>query len=194
MSHRNPDFHPAMRVLHWLMMVMILAMLFIGVGMMSTAGPAYPWLLAIHRPLGMIVLLLALIRLPMRLMLGVPALPADLPPMQVLVAKASHVLLYASMIALPLIGWAMLSAGGYPVELTKAISLPRILPHNLHYYELLRSAHTAVALAFYALILGHLGAALFHGMVRRDGVLRSMTAGHGASEPVHPPAIEPASE
>jgi cytochrome b561 len=183
MSHHHFDFHPVQRVLHWLMMALVLAMLFIGVGMVSTAGPAYSWLLSIHRPLGMIVLLLVLIRLPLRLMMGAPALPPDLPPMQAMVAKLSHVLLYASMIALPLIGWAMLSAGGYPVQLTDSIVLPPILPHDLHYYALLRSAHTAIALAFYALILGHLGAALFHGMVRRDGVLRSMTVGHGGSLP-----------
>ena len=111
MSRHSPDFHPALRVLHWLLAAMVLAMLFIGVGMVSTAGPLYPLLLSLHRPIGIAILLLVLIRLPLRLLTGAPALPADLPPLQARLAKASHVLLYASMIALPLIGWAMLSAG-----------------------------------------------------------------------------------
>lgn len=180
MSRRSPDFHPALRIVHWLMAAMVLVMLFIGVGMVSTAGPAYVELLALHRPVGIVILILVLIRLPLRLMTGAPALPEDLPPLHKLVAKTSHVLLYASMIAMPLIGWAMLSAGGYPVRLTQAIALPPIMPHDLATYAFLREAHTFVALLFFALIIAHLSAALMHGMIRRDGVLRSMTIGHRA--------------
>jgi cytochrome b561 len=119
-----------------------------------------------------------LVRLPLRLLLGAPALPADLPPLQVRVARASHVLLYASLVALPLIGWAMLSAGGYPLQFGGVV-LPPIMPHDLILYAALRGAHTVVALLFFALILGHLAAALGHGLIRHDGVLRSMTSGHG---------------
>lgn len=177
--NRNPlDFHLALRALHWLMAAMVLTMLFIGVGMVSTAGPLYPMLLALHRPVGAAILLLVLIRLPLRLAMGAPALPGDLPPMQKRIAAASHVMLYAGMIAMPLIGWAMLSAGGYPVVVTKGFALPPILPHDLQLYAVLRTAHTVVAMLFFALILTHLAAALMHGLIRRDGVLRSMTVGH----------------
>lgn len=178
MNRNALDFPLALRVLHWLMAAMVLTMLFIGVGMVSTAGPLYPALLALHRPVGAAILLLVLIRLPLRLSTGAPALPGDLPPMQKRIAAASHVLLYASMIAMPLIGWAMLSAGGYPVVVTEGFVLPPILPHDLHLYAVLRTAHTAVAMLFFALILTHLAAALMHGLIRRDGVLRSMTVGH----------------
>ncbi len=159
------------------MAALILAMLFIGVGMVSVAGPAYPALLALHRPVGIAILLLVLVRLPVRLLTGAPPLPADLPPLQTAVAKLSHLLLYAAMIALPVVGWAMQSAGGYPVTLTPSIVLPAILPHDLHLYGWLRIAHSVIALLFFALILVHLAAALFHGLIRRDGVLRSMTVG-----------------
>jgi len=80
----------------------------------------------------------------------------------------SHVLLYADMIGMPLIGWAMLSAGGYPVAVSKSIILPAIMPHDLRLYAVLRLAHTVIAIAFFALILAHLAAALMHGMIRRD--------------------------
>lgn len=172
------DFNPVLRVVHWLMAAMVLAMLFIGVGMVSTAGPLYPVLLALHRPVGIAILLLVLIRLPLRLATGAPALPGDMSPLEKAIAKGSHVLLYASMVAMPLIGWGMLSAGGYPVQVTKALALPAILPHDLGLYALLRGAHTIVAILFFALILAHLSAALIHGLIRRDGVLRSMTVGH----------------
>ncbi|WP_339708008.1 cytochrome b/b6 domain-containing protein [uncultured Sphingosinicella sp.] len=178
MNRNALDFHLAMRVLHWLMAAMVLIMLFLGVGMVSTTGPQYTALLALHRPVGVVVLLLVLIRVPLRLATGAPALPGDLPPLQKRIATVSHVLLYLSMIAMPLIGWAMLSAGGYSVQVLESLALPRILPHDLETYAVLRTAHTAVAMLLFALILAHLAAALMHGLIRRDGVLRSMTVGH----------------
>lgn len=172
MPHR---FHPAIRLLHWTMALLVLAMLFIGIAMVSTAGPAYASLLALHRPIGIAILLLAAIRLAIRLGTGAPPLPADLPRAQQQAARASHILLYLAMIAMPLIGWAMLSAGGYPVRLTAAWALPPILPQNLPVYGLLRRAHGVIAFAFFALILGHLTIALVHRFIRRDGVFETMT-------------------
>jgi cytochrome b561 len=186
MNRRSLDFHPALRIVHWLMAAMVLAMLFIGVGMVSTTGPAYLSLLGLHRPVGITILVLVLIRLPLRLATGAPALPNDLPQAQKGIAYASHVLLYASMIAMPLIGWAMLSAGDYPVRVTEALTLPPILSHDVTLYAWLREAHTIVALLFFGLILAHLVAALMHGLIRRDGVLRSMTIGH--QPPPAPPS------
>ncbi|MCH4090491.1 cytochrome b [Acetobacter sp.] len=163
------------RVLHWLMALMILAMLFIGVFMAATVGPNYHWLVTLHRPLGIAILVLALIRLANRLRSPPPPLPEELPPMMKLGAKMSHVLLYGLMIAMPLVGWGMLSAGGYPVPLWKeTILLPPILPHNPVVWAYLRSAHTALAFTLFGLVLLHITAALFHGLVRRDGVLKSM--------------------
>jgi cytochrome b561 len=81
------------------------------------------------------------------------------------------------MIAMPLIGWGMQSAAGYPVRMTAWLVLPPILPHDLRLYALLRCAHGAIAFLFFLLILGHLGAALVHALVRRDGVFQSMAGG-----------------
>ncbi len=163
------------RILHWLMAVLILAMLLIGAGMLSTTTARYPELLAWHRPIGLAILVLALIRLVVRATHRPPPLPADLPPIQAAAAKGSHYLLYASMIAMPLIGWAMQSAGGYPITIWKGVTLFPILPHDIVVYGRLRLAHGLFAYAFFLLILGHLGAALFHALVRRDGVFSSMT-------------------
>ncbi len=163
------------RILHWLMAILILAMLLIGAGMVSTTTARYPELLAWHRPIGIAILILALLRLAVRLTHRPPQLPADLPAIQVAAAKGSHYLLYALMIVMPLIGWAMQSAGGYPVVLWKGVVLFRILPHDIQVYGWLRFAHGLLAYAFFLLILAHLGAALFHGLIRRDGVFKSMT-------------------
>jgi cytochrome b561 len=167
-------FTPLQRLLHWLMAVCILAMLFIGVGMVSTVMPKYLTLVSIHRPLGIAILLLALIRLVVRLRDGAPPLPADLPAPMKLGAELSHYALYALMIGMPLIGWAMLSAAAYPVVLFGDVHLPAILPQNDRLHALLWDAHYYLAFAFMALILLHVAAALFHALIRRDGVFAAM--------------------
>ncbi|RDI98242.1 cytochrome b [Dyella solisilvae] len=172
---RPDSFHPLARLLHWLMALAILAMLFVGVGMVATVSTRHQWLLAIHRPLGVTILLLALLRLGVRLRWRPPPLPSDMPTIMQWLAISSHWLLYALMIGMPLIGWAMLSAGGFPVMLGRSWHLPPILPANSALYAWLRLAHGVLAYLLFFTILGHMAAALYHGLIRRDGVLSSMT-------------------
>jgi cytochrome b561 len=167
-------FTPLQRLLHWLMAFCILAMLFIGVGMVSTVKPKYLTLVSIHKPLGIAILVLALIRLAVRLRYGAPALPADLPEPMKLAAQLSHYALYALMIGMPLLGWGMLSAAAYPVVLFAGVHLPPIVPQSDGLYTLLWNAHFYLAFVFFALILMHVAAALFHAFVRRDGVFEAM--------------------
>jgi cytochrome b561 len=117
MNSSGMRFNVLRRLLHWLMAACILAMFFIGVGMVSTVMPKYVPLLLTHRTLGITILVLALIRLGVRARYGAPPLPADLPEPMKLAAQLSHYALYALMIGMPLIGWGMLSAGAYPVVL-----------------------------------------------------------------------------
>ncbi|MCP3748901.1 cytochrome b [Pseudomonas sp. SBB6] len=166
-------FHPLARVLHWLMAVLILAMLFVGVSMVSDLSPRHTWLISLHKAIGLALLLLVIVRIGVRLSLPHPPLPDDLPPLQRWAAKASHLLLYGLMLAMPVLGWGMQSAGGYPL----ALQLPALLPHDLQLYALLRQAHGWLAYVLFASVLVHLGAALVHGLVRRDAVLRSMWPG-----------------
>jgi len=164
------------RVLHWLMAIMVLAMLFIGVSMVSTLNPRFLTLISIHKPLGISILALAVLRLVVRWRLGAPPLPDDLPSIQALAAKLSHLMLYALLIVMPLVGWGMLSAGGYPIVLYGSLHLPEILPRDDQLHAILRTTHTALAYMFFAIILLHVAAAFFHALIRRDGVFRAMVA------------------
>ncbi|MDQ7249610.1 cytochrome b [Dongia sedimenti] len=179
---RSTRFTLLQRLLHWLMAICILAMLFIGVGMVSTVMPKYVPLLATHKTLGLAILVLALIRIAVRLRSGTPPLPRDLPPPMQLAAKLSHYALYALMIAMPLLGWGMQSAGAYPVVLLGGFHLPAILPPDAGIYTLLKTAHVYLAFAFFALVLLHIAAGLFHALIRRDGVFESMAGGTPRNE------------
>ena len=174
--NRSRHFNLLARILHWSMAIAILAMLFIGACMVVSLRYR-ELLLDLHRPLGLAILLLAIVRLANRLRHAPPPLPQDLPAIQVWAAKASHWLLYALMLAMPLIGWAMLSAGAYPVVLFDGVTLPPILPHSPHMYGVLRPLHGVLAYLLFFTILAHLGAALFHAWVRRDGVFEQMARG-----------------
>ena len=167
-------FTPLQRLLHWVMAACVLTMLFIGVGMVSTVEPKYLTLVSVHKSLGIAILVLALIRLAVRLRSGAPPLPADLPGPMKLGAYLSHYALYILMIGMPLIGWAMLSAAAYPAVVFGGVHLPAILPQGERLHALLWSAHFYLAFAFFAVILLHIAAALFHALVRRDGVFEAM--------------------
>src|ERR1700732_2364557 len=116
------------RMLHWVMAVCILAMLFIGVGMVSTVMPKYLTLVSIHKPLGIAILVLALVRLVVRLRFGAPSLPAGWPEPMKVAAQLSHYAFYVLMIAMPLIGWGMLSAVALPGAPVRGGGLPAVPP------------------------------------------------------------------
>ncbi|MFM0737527.1 cytochrome b [Paraburkholderia xenovorans] len=177
MTPTHSHFSPLARLLHWIMAPLIIAMLFIGVGMVATVSHAHDMLIALHKPLGIALLLLVVVRVGVRLTRGSPPLPDDLALSQRVAARASHLVLYVLMAAMPLIGWAMLSAGGYPVTLYGPLHLPPIAPHDVVLFAGLRALHTWLAFALFATVLLHLAAALFHGLIRRDGVFSSMARG-----------------
>lgn len=178
-THRFPAFS---RILHWLMAAMIVAMLFIGIGMMASLTD-YHWLVSIHRPLGIAILTLAAVRLINRMFNPTPALPRDMPKLLRGAAHGSHVLLYALMFAVPLVGWGMLSAERYPIILYGALVLPPILPQNDMLSAWLRTTHTVLAVLFFVTILAHVAAALMHALVFRDGVFQSMASARAARTP-----------
>ncbi len=182
MTTNRKRFAAPQRLLHWLMAVCILAMLFIGVGMVSTVTPKYLTLVQIHKPLGIAILVLVLIRLVLRLVYGSPELPADLPAPIKLGAYLSQIALYGLMIAMPLLGWGMLSAASYPVVLFGGVHLPSILPLSPSLHTLLWHAHFYLAFAFFALVLMHVAAILFHRLVRNDGVFETMGPALGSNE------------
>lgn len=161
------------RLLHWLMAAMLLAMLFIGVAMVSSLGD-YHRLVAIHRPLGIMILVLAVARLINRMLTTLPPFPPTMSPMERKIASASERLLYGLMLALPLVGWGMLSAGNYPVVMWGSVHLPHILPGSPMLYAVLRKTHTVLAYLLFLTFLAHLSGVLFHTLVIRDRILDRM--------------------
>jgi len=152
---------------------MLLTMLFIGVAMVASLGN-YHKLVSLHRPLGISILILAIVRLINRKFTTLPPFPPTMSQLERRVATASERLLYALMILLPLVGWGMLSAGNYPIVMFGPVQLPPILPAHPELYAVLRKTHTVLAYLLFLTFLAHLTAVLFHTLVIRDGLLFRM--------------------
>jgi cytochrome b561 len=169
------QFPALSRILHWTMAAMILAMLFIGIGMVASLED-YHWLVSIHKPLGILILVLVAVRLLNRLLNPPPPLPADMPPIERFAANASIAVLYVLMFALPLVGWGMLSAADYPIVLYGPLSLPAILPHDAELYAILRTTHTVLAFLLFATFIAHFSGVMMHALVIHDGAFESMAS------------------
>jgi cytochrome b561 len=173
MSVERQQFNALARILHWTMAAMVLAMLCIGIAMVASLAN-YHTLVSIHRPLGIAILILVIVRFINRQLSSLPAFPATMSHRERLAAKASEYMMYSLMVVLPLVGWGMLSAARYPIVLFGSLHLPFILPQNLMLYWVLRQAHTALAYLFFVTFIAHFGAILFHTLIVRDGMLKRM--------------------
>jgi cytochrome b561 len=173
MPAERTQFTILMRLLHWLMAAMVLTMLCIGVAMVASLAD-YHVLVSIHRPLGVAIWILVVIRFVNRKFSRLPPFPATMSHMERRVAEISEYVLYGFMFVLPLVGWGMLSAAHYPIVLYGPVQLPYILPHNPTLYAVLRKTHTVLAYLFFLTFLAHFAAILFHTLVVRDRILLRM--------------------
>lgn len=173
MTTGTQQFPASMRFLHWLMAALVLPMLGIGVAMVASLGD-YHRLVSVHRPLGILILLLVVIRYINRRLSKVPPLPTEFPSKERFVAAASEILLYTLLFVMPLIGWAMLSAARYPIVMFGSFHLFPILPRNVMLYAALRKTHTILAYVLFFAFAAHFGAVLFHTWVLRDRLFDRM--------------------
>jgi cytochrome b561 len=171
-AHRQ-QFTVLMRFFHWLTAALVLTMLGIGVAMVASLAD-YHRLVSLHRPLGILILMVVVIRFVNRHYSTLPPFPATMSARERSIASASELFLYALLVVQPLVGWGMLSAARYPITMFGSIHLFPILPHNVMFYAALRRAHTVLAYLLFLTFLAHFGAVLFHTWVVRDGTFGRM--------------------
>ncbi|PKO42828.1 MAG: cytochrome-c oxidase [Betaproteobacteria bacterium HGW-Betaproteobacteria-3] len=131
-------------------------------------------LLALHRQLGLLVLLLWGLRLVARRLMAQPDQGGPLPDLLRWGAALSHGALYFLLLAMPLLGWAMTSAQGHPIALFNLFALPPLTATDPDLVDTLQDWHEWASWCLLGLVTLHALAALWHHHVRRDGVLASM--------------------
>jgi cytochrome b561 len=168
--------------LHWLMALGVLALVVIGLIMTHgglTSMEKFK-LYQLHKSIGVTIMLLLALRVAWRLTHRPPPLP-DMPPLERVAAEGAHLALYLLLLALPLTGWALVSASPFnlPTVLYGVIPWPHIryfadLPDKASAEKALKFIHSRLAWAMIGLIALHAGAALRHHFVLRDHVLTRM--------------------
>jgi cytochrome b561 len=173
MTTEQQQFPGSMRFFHWLVAAMVLTMLGMGISMVVSIAH-YHQLISIHRPLGILLLILVAIRFVNRQFSSLPPFPATMSAQERLVAHWSEILLYTLLFLQPLVGWGMLSAARYPIALWGGLRLFPILPHSAILYAALRKVHTILAYLLFLAIIAHFGAVLFHTWIVRDRLFSRM--------------------
>jgi cytochrome b561 len=166
------------RALHWITAALVLFMLPLGVVITNEwGGPLQDPLYDLHRSIGTVIIPLVILRLGYRLMRPPLPLPEDIPPLQQSAARVTHWGLYALLIVQPFVGWVATSAYRAPIMVFGLFELPPIWPPDRPLSERLFVVHALIGAAIACLAALHIGAALYHHFVRKDGVLMRMITG-----------------
>jgi cytochrome b561 len=169
------DWSALSKALHWLIAALILAMAWIGLTMGGMPnGPDKIATYALHKSIGLSILALAALRLGWRLYAGAPAPVAGTPRWQERIANATHVALYVLLLALPLTGWLLNSAAGFPLQWFGLFNLPSIAARDEALHTLAVQTHEALFWALAVLVVMHAAAALYHHLFLGDATLARM--------------------
>ena len=128
----------------------------------------------IHKTNGIVIFLLAIVRLGWRWAHPVPFLPNDMPLWQARAARITHALLYIVLFLMPITGFLYTAMGGFPVPFFGLYDLARLVPENKPVAEVFKYAHLTLQYVLYLTVLLHVAGALQHHLVRKDFVLRRM--------------------
>lgn len=173
--HDAGRYRPPARLLHWLVALIVLGMIPVGITMgRLDGGPLQDWLFFLHEAFGFTVFVLVLVRLAYRITHTPPPLPPSVPRWQQMAAGAVHTALYVLLIAQPIVGWLGANAFGATVSIFGLFDLPMLLAKNEPLAKSILTVHDFVGFAIAGLLVIHIGAALTHGLVQKDGVLQRM--------------------
>ncbi|EIJ44219.1 cytochrome B561 [Beggiatoa alba B18LD] len=169
-------YTPTAITLHWLIALLLFGLL--GLGFYMSNLPLSPEKLQLyswHKWIGVTVFFLACFRLAWRMTHPAPALPAGMKWWEIYAAHAVHILLYGLMLAIPLSGWLMSSAAGFPVVYFGVLPLPDLVSKNTELRELFGAIHGSLNFLLIALIVLHIGAAIKHQWIAKDNLLKRMS-------------------
>jgi cytochrome b561 len=165
-------------VLHWGTAALLLVLVAMGLYMVRLPDAGFDtWkitLILVHKAVGMLALALVLARLAWRVANVLPRLADGLPDWQQVAARFVHLMFYALMLALPVTGWLMSSAGGYPVPLFGGFELPHLIGVDEWLFRTLIDVHRWLAWGLVFFLVLHAAAALRHHLHWRDDTLRRM--------------------
>jgi cytochrome b561 len=169
-------YDPGLRAIHWLMAALIFVTLPLGVwaSLLPSGGATRIETLFFHKSIGVTVLGLIALRIIWRLIVGAPAYAEPLGKLIQVASRAGHLALYALMIAMPVSGYVASTAGGKAVSWFGLFELPRLVAKDRFLAVSASWAHLVFAWTLAFVLAAHLGAVVWHAVVKRDSVLTRM--------------------
>ena len=177
-----PVYSASARRFHWWTAGLVALMIPLGQIMSDDANPyklteaTQGRMNSAHKLIGFIILWLVVARLIYRLRHGAPPSVSTLTPLERGASHATHWLLYGLLIAMPLGGWIGVSMYGAR-DIFGLFSLPPLAPVNQKLSDTVFLFHGYGAWLIVGLAGLHIAGALFHYIVKKDGVLRRMLPG-----------------
>jgi cytochrome b561 len=181
-AERLQDTYPAgARHFHWITAAFVFIMVPVGFYMVyrgetTNFDALTNTLYSNHKLAGFILLWLVVARLGFRFIKGAPSDEPSLTPLQKTVSHLVHWVIYGLLLVVPLLGWIGVSL--YPaLGIPFGLSLPALTTPDEKLAETVLNLHKLGAILLTLLVLAHIGAALFHHLIRKDNVLRRMLPG-----------------
>ena len=176
---QNRPYDAIAKTFHWLVAVLIVAQFATELipEDWASKGALKSW----HVSIGPSILALMLLRLAWRLTHRPPLAPEDLSPGLRVLSRATHWSFYVLLIVLPLLGWVAASGFGATPYLFGLIPLPALIAKDKSTAEAVGGVHGLLAWALLALVFLHVAGALYHAVVKRDGVVGRMLPGGSRS-------------
>lgn len=177
MQLRNDDkkYGAAAKALHWGVALLVLSMLALGWYMNTLPRGLEKFrYVELHKSLGLLVLGFMIIRALWRVLNPPPPLPADLPGWEQVVAKLSHLAIYAAIFLQVFIGMAFVWTANSPLTLFGLVPVPNPFSPDPQLHELGGELHELFAFGIVGLLVMHIGAALRHHFILKNDILRRM--------------------
>lgn len=166
---------PVSQGLHWLIVLLILGQGTVGLLMHELDNsPTKVQVYALHKSFGLTILALVALRVLWRLYAGRPAPVPGTPGWQERIASLTHFALYALLFAIPISGWILNSASGFPLQWFGLFHVPSIAGRDHDLHELAEDVHEWLFWALVALAAVHAAAGIYHHLFQRDATLARM--------------------
>lgn len=175
MASDPQKYGPMAMAFHWTIAVAVVLAVLLALYLETLdLGDTKKQVLAIHKSIGIVIFALTWVRLAWRLSHRPPALPENMTPLQRVAASATHFCLYAITIAMPISGYISVAARGRETSFFGLFEVPLWVPLDRAIANLSETTHTTGQYAVYALVALHIAAALYHHLIKRDGLLWRM--------------------
>ncbi len=174
-GNSSAEYGVVSKLLHWLMAAIIIVLIAVGIYMAelptdTVEQKQYAFqFYGMHKSFGVVILALIVLRLVWIRLSPPPALPPVFDAKEQRITKMVQGLLYLLMLLLPISGYLMSNAGGYPIHFFGLGELPAVIGKSKTIGGFVHEAHEVMGFAMLALILLHMAGALKHRLRDKGG-------------------------